>query len=221
MMRTNHQSRHFWFLVLAQACAVASVLVWGILRHPGLPPGLRAVATRADLFGGLKTALDMFSNDCGRYPTTAEGFQVLMARPTNNTPQGWRGPYFDPLPKDPWGHDYIYRYPGIHNTNGFDLYSTGPDGISKSGGSDPDDINNWDITSPRGGDFSEADPFPLVVSLLLFIPLACGVCSIGMISSPEGRGFYARNRNAHFVWLLISMIAFIMVLSLVPQIAHR
>ena len=40
-------------------------------------------ATRADLFGGLKSALDQFAVDCGRYPTTSEGLEALMTCPTN------------------------------------------------------------------------------------------------------------------------------------------
>jgi hypothetical protein len=41
--------------------------------------------------------------------------------------------------KDPWGGEYIYRYPGQNNQDGYDLYSYGPDG--KLGGDD--DITNW------------------------------------------------------------------------------
>ena len=42
------------------------------------------------------------------------------------------------VPKDPWGNDYQYRYPGTHNTNGADLFSFGPDGREGN-----DDIDNW------------------------------------------------------------------------------
>ena len=41
---------------------------------------------------------------------------------------------------DPWGNDYQYAAPGKHNTDGFDVWSNGPDGQS---GTD-DDIGNWD-----------------------------------------------------------------------------
>jgi general secretion pathway protein G len=99
-------------------------------------------ATRADL-STLQTILAVFHDDCSRYPTTREGLNALFTCPTNLT--SWRGPYIkdETLRKDPWGHPYIYSCPGIHNTNGFDLYSCGRDGISRSKGSDPDDINNW------------------------------------------------------------------------------
>lgn len=108
-----------------------------------------SVGEHVDFFAGHKTALGMFKVDCGRYPTTEEGLNALIVRPARIPVADWRGPYFDPpqLPKDPWDHDYIYRCPGIRNLNGFDLFSCGPDGVSKTGGDDADDINNWDPAS--------------------------------------------------------------------------
>ncbi len=53
--------------------------------------------------------------------------------------------YFESLPTDPWGHDYQYHNPAIHNTGrGYDLYSLGPDGIESE-----DDIVNWDLYGKR------------------------------------------------------------------------
>ena len=39
---------------------------------------------------------------------------------------------------DPWGHPYIYEYPGKRNPSGYDLISAGPDGQMNTG----DDITN-------------------------------------------------------------------------------
>ena len=51
----------------------------------------------------------------------------------------WKGPYIKRgVPNDPWGKPYVYRYPGTNNTNGYDLYSLGPDGREGN-----DDIDNW------------------------------------------------------------------------------
>jgi general secretion pathway protein G len=88
----------------------------------------------------VKPALGMFAVDCGHYPTTAEGLEVLLKLPNNTSITNWHGPYAvaNDL-KDPWGHEYIYRCPGIHNIDGYDLSSMGPDGKE---GTD-DDIGNW------------------------------------------------------------------------------
>jgi hypothetical protein len=70
----------------------------------------------------------------------------------------WHGPYLDKIPQDPWGNNYVYCCPGVHSTNGYELYSCGFDGISKSGGDDLDDINNWDPASPHGGNDEYLNP---------------------------------------------------------------
>jgi len=62
-----------------------------------------------------------------------------MQRPANA--RAWHGPYLEALPKDPWGHDYLYECPGRHNPDSYDLLSPRPDGLL---GTD-DDITNWDV----------------------------------------------------------------------------
>jgi general secretion pathway protein G len=59
----------------------------------------------------FEKALDTFRLDVGRYPTTEEGLNALMAQPSN-APH-WNGPYLKKdIPADPWGHPYQYRAPG-------------------------------------------------------------------------------------------------------------
>jgi general secretion pathway protein G len=48
------------------------------------------------------------------------------------------------IPLDLWGNPYVYRCPGAASTNEWKIYSMGRDGVSKSDGNDPDDINLWD-----------------------------------------------------------------------------
>lgn len=95
----------------------------------------------------LAVGVNLFEIDIHRYPKTSEGLAALTSRPSGISSNEWHGPYwnaeFSSL-KDEWGRHYVYICPGIHNTNGFDLYSRGADGMSKTGGNDPDDINNWD-----------------------------------------------------------------------------
>jgi general secretion pathway protein G len=87
----------------------------------------------------LEVALDAFEIDLSRYPTTAEGLKALVEKPASDASE-WQQAYLKrDIPKDPWGNDYVYRYPGQYNENGYDLYSLGPD--RKLGGDD--DITNW------------------------------------------------------------------------------
>jgi general secretion pathway protein G len=74
----------------------------------------------------LMTALGTYKLDTGVFPTTEQGLQALRTKPGDATL--WNGPYMDKdIPKDPWGHDYIYKYPGDHG-DGPDIVSLGQDG---------------------------------------------------------------------------------------------
>lgn len=94
--------------------------------------------TRAQI-DAFEKALDQYRLDTGRYPTTEQGLNALMAKP-DSEPK-WAGPYLKKaVPDDPWGGKYVYRSPGEHGE--YDLLSYGKDG--KLGGTDEAaDITNW------------------------------------------------------------------------------
>ncbi len=98
----------------------------------------------------VSSALGQFGQDVGRFPSTAEGLDALVRRPSSVSPQAWKGPYLRraQIPMDSWGHTWIYRCPGNHNPHSFDLHSVGADGLSMSNGDDRDDINNWNLDRP-------------------------------------------------------------------------
>jgi general secretion pathway protein G len=74
----------------------------------------------------IGSALDLFYLDAGRYPTTEEGLTALVQRPAGVS--SWSGPYLKTanVPKDPWGHAYLYRSPGQNGP--YDVGSLGPEG---------------------------------------------------------------------------------------------
>ena len=116
--------------------ALTALCVWEVIRpRVGSEPG-QQVAARTEL-GDLKVSLGAYEVDTGGFPTSQQGLGALVHPPPGVT--NWHGPYRRAVYKDPWEHDYIYVYPGIHNRSGFDLSSMGPDG--KAG--DADDIRNW------------------------------------------------------------------------------
>ena len=86
-------------------------------------------AAQADI-KNLGMALGMYETDNGRFPTTDQGLPALLVRPGGQDLPKWKGPYIDQaeLPKDPWGHDYVYLFPGVKHPSGYDLISAGPDG---------------------------------------------------------------------------------------------
>ncbi len=74
----------------------------------------------------LSSALDLFYLDAGRYPSSEEGLGALVRRPAAIS--SWNGPYLKTanVPKDPWGHDYLYRAPGQNGP--YEIGSLGPEG---------------------------------------------------------------------------------------------
>ena len=123
------------------------VVILGILaaivvpRVMSRPDEARVVRAQQDL-RAIAAALDLYKLDNLTYPTTEQGLEALVHQPTG-LPPGARyksDGYIESVPKDPWGGDYQYLYPGQHNT--FDLYSHGADGIPGGEGFNAD-IGNW------------------------------------------------------------------------------
>jgi general secretion pathway protein G len=81
---------------------------------------------RADI-QAISTQLRLYESMNGFFPTTEQGLQALVTQPdTDPKPSRWYQ-LFKEMPKDPWNNDYIYLCPGKKNSDGYDLYSAGPD----------------------------------------------------------------------------------------------
>ena len=100
----------------------------------------------SSVFEGIRayeTALNLYRMDNFRYPTTEQGLQALVQKPSDPNIRNWKeGGYIDGLKKDPWGRDYLYISPGTRGE--FDLYTLGADGQPDGEGPDAD-IGNWNI----------------------------------------------------------------------------
>ncbi len=119
---------------------LASIIVPKIM---GRPDEARATKAKQDI-RAITAALDLYRLDNFSYPTTEQGLEALVTKPSNLAAgANWKkGGYLDSLPTDPWNKPYLYLQPGTHGE--FDLYSFGADGVE--GGSDAGaDITNWDL----------------------------------------------------------------------------
>lgn len=126
------------------------IVILGILaglivpRIMGRPEQAKQLKAKMQI-ESIGTALKLYKLDNGSYPTTEMGLQALVDRPeTGNAPKNWRtGGYLDKgkVPNDPWGNEFIYLSPGVHDD--FDIVSYGADGVA--GGEEKNkDINSWD-----------------------------------------------------------------------------
>jgi general secretion pathway protein G len=99
----------------------------------------RVTAARAQI-SSFMTALGSYKLDTGVLPSTEEGLQALRVKPANL--DSWQGPYLPKdIPLDPWGHPYVYKFPGEHGDEP-DIISYGADGQPGGEGLNAD-ILSW------------------------------------------------------------------------------
>ena len=99
----------------------------------------RVTAARTDV-NNIMQALKLYKLDNQRYPSTEQGLQALVARPTTGAvPPNWK-PYLEKLPNDPWGRPYQFLNPGVKGE--VDVMSFGADGQAGGEGKNAD-IGSW------------------------------------------------------------------------------
>ena len=130
--RVSRRSDGFTLIELLLVLVILSILAAVVVpKFAGRTEQARQSAAKTDI-SNLTTALSAYETDIGTYPTSEQGLQVLVDKPSDLA--AWKGPYVAKVPNDPWGHPYIYRMPG-NSGKAFDLLSTGPDG-HEGGGDD-------------------------------------------------------------------------------------
>ena len=106
---------------------LATIVGVNVAREPGRA---RVAASKAQI-GVFKHALQLYRMEQGHYPTQEQGLGALCEKP-RVAPVPERYPedgYLDSrnLPKDPWGHDYVYLLPGPDGAP-YEIVSYGADG---------------------------------------------------------------------------------------------
>jgi general secretion pathway protein G len=132
-------SRGFTLLELLVVMVIIGLLAGYVAPKYFSQIGKSEVKVARAQIDALEKALDQYRLDVGRYPSSEQGLAALVTPPANEPK--WQGPYLKKaVPPDPWGHAYIYRFPGEHGD--LDLYSYGRDGQAGGKGEDAD-ITNW------------------------------------------------------------------------------
>lgn len=145
-MRTVAQRKAAKGFTLIEVMVV--VVILGILaafvvpKVMDRPDAARITTVKQDL-RALETALGLYKLDNFNYPTTDQGLQALVQKPSGSPEaRNWTGRYLDRLPKDPWGNEYQYLSPGVHGD--VDIFSLGADG-QPGGDGTMADIGSWQL----------------------------------------------------------------------------
>jgi len=126
-MKRLRKSAGFTLLEIMLVVSIIVILLGVAVSRLGNTTGIaKSVRIQADI-QAIKSQLRTYEAMNGFLPTTEQGLQALVTKPDSDpVPQRWTQ-FFEQLPKDPYGSNYIYRNPGTKNPNSYDLFSPGPD----------------------------------------------------------------------------------------------
>lgn len=118
---------------------LAAIVIPKIMSRP---EQARIVKVKQDIMA-IQSALDLYKLDNSFYPSTDQGLQALITKPTDDPqPRNWKSDgYLQQLPVDPWGQAYQY----INENEKLKIFSYGPKG--KDGNSE---IGNWTTENNNG-----------------------------------------------------------------------
>lgn len=145
-MKLNSMRRTTGFTLIEIMVVVVILGILAVLVVPKImsrPDDAKRIAATHDI-SALMQALKLYRLDNNAYPSTDQGLQALVQRPTTAPiPPNWKtGGYLERLPKDPWGYNYQFLNPGLHGE--IDVFSYGADGVAGGEGNNAD-IGSWNL----------------------------------------------------------------------------
>jgi general secretion pathway protein G len=140
--RNNRKNPRAGVTLIEMLVVVTIIALFAALVAPrflGKTDQARRVQAKTQV-NNFMTAIGMYKLDTGMFPTTEQGLNALRLKPEGVNQ--WNGPYLpQDIPNDPWGHPYLYRYPGEHGDEP-DIVCLGQDGAPGGDGLAAD-IVSW------------------------------------------------------------------------------
>ncbi|MCR3765717.1 type II secretion system major pseudopilin GspG [Pseudomonas aeruginosa] len=144
-MRTHFKQRGFTLIEIMVVVVILGVLAALVVPQiMSRPDQAKVTAAQSDI-KAIAMALDIYKLDNHGYPSTQQGLEALVSKPSGSPPaRNWNlDGYLKRLPIDPWGNPYQYIVPGSQG-NAYDLFSYGADGRSGGEGLNAD-IGSWNL----------------------------------------------------------------------------
>lgn len=141
--RNRRRSSRAGVTLIEMLVVVTIIGLFVALVGPGLwkkADEAKVTVTRSQI-DSFMTALGTYKLDTGMFPSTEQGLAALRLKPADVNQ--WNGPYMPKdIPKDPWGREYIYRFPGEHQPDEPEITSLAADGQPGGDGINAD-IFSW------------------------------------------------------------------------------
>jgi len=141
-MQMRHAQQGFTLIEVMVVVVILGILAALVVpKIMSRPDEARITKAQQDI-RALEAALKLYKLDNYNYPSTDQGLEALINKPTSEPiPKKWKaGGYLDRLPLDPWQNEYLYLSPGLQGE--FDLFSLGADGQEGGDGVNAD-LGNW------------------------------------------------------------------------------
>ena len=140
MKRIKYKQSGFTLIEIMVVVVILGILAAAVVPKIMSRPQEARIAKAKNDITSLESALNIYKLDNYQYPSTDQGLEALVTRPSGAPqPRNYKKDgYIKKLNKDPWGNAYLYLNPGTHGE--LDIYSLGPDGQPSD-----DDIGNWNI----------------------------------------------------------------------------
>ena len=112
-MIKSRSNQGFTLLEIIVVVAIIAILAYYIApKIAGRVDDARISKTKSDI-RVLESSLELYKLDNFLYPSSDQGLNALVNRPSGENTRNWRdGGYIKKLNKDPWGNEYRYVYPG-------------------------------------------------------------------------------------------------------------
>jgi general secretion pathway protein G len=124
---TLRSSQGFTLLEMVIVLGIIGLIIGGAIGVMGKVGEGAAIQRVKGDFNSLGSVLKMYKINNGFYPSTAQGLKALVTRPSGAPiPRSWTA-LADRVPLDPWGQEYVYRFPGSKNPSEFELVTRGKD----------------------------------------------------------------------------------------------
>ncbi len=129
-MKETVYQRGFTLIEIMVVVVILSVLIGLVAPNIlGRVDEARVTAAKTDI-ETLGQALELYKLDNHHYPSTDQGLEALVSKPTGSPePRNWNSSGYlkkRKVPLDPWGNEYVYL--SVANGSRYELYSLGADG---------------------------------------------------------------------------------------------